>query len=187
MIGRLRKLVSGRRDWVEVERFDPAWRVRISQMARHIGQGEGTVADLGCGPMWLKEYLPPGVGYIGVDYRDRGPGCVVCNLDQESFPDLNAQVYFISGCLEYMSEPEAFVSSVARRARKCIVSYCGLDYFGKRRERLRRGWRNHLLNSELAALFVRYGMRQVSVELTASNNAVFVFVRGDDKSLVVTP
>jgi hypothetical protein len=178
MIKWLRNWFSGSRNWKEVERFDPAWRERISLMARHIAANDGTVADLGCGPMWLREYLPPGVRYIGVDYRDRGDGCIVCNLDTDEFPELDAQVYFVSGCLEYMSNPDAFIRSLATRGSKCIVSYCGLEHFGDRRQRDRRGWKNHLLNSEIAEIFARYGMQPLATELTSTNNAVFVFARG---------
>lgn len=127
--------------------------------------------------MWLKQYLPAGVKYIGVDYRDRGEGCIVCDLDREAFPETGAQVYFVSGCLEYMSNPDGFVRSLATRGRKCIVSYCGIEHFSNRRQRSRRGWKNHLLNSDLAAMFARYGMQQASMEMTSAQNAVFVFVR----------
>lgn len=179
MIKWLRTLLSRSRNWQEVERFDPTWRERISLMARHIAPGDGIVADLGCGPMWLKEFLPRDVHYIGVDYRYRGEGCIVCNLDTDDFPELDATVYFVSGCLEYMSDPDALIRSMATRSRKCIVSYCGLEHFSNLRERASRGWKNHLLDSDIVAIFSRYGMQRISSELTSTKNAVFVFVRDE--------
>ena len=43
--------------WQDIEYFDDKWKERIEQMARFIKNGS-TVIDFGCGPMWLKEYLP---------------------------------------------------------------------------------------------------------------------------------
>jgi hypothetical protein len=165
------------RHWPELERFNPNWRERIAIMAKHISQEDGPVADIGCGPMWLKEYLPAGVGYVGVDYTDRGDGCVVCDLNEEPFPNLDAQTYFVSGCLEYIAKPEPFIATISARAQKCILSYCGREHFPHRLEREKLGWRNHLLNSEVADMFAKHGMTLASSELTPSNNAVLVFTQ----------
>jgi len=43
--------------WKEMEYFDPAWKQRIETMAALIPKQSQSVLDLGCGKMWLKDYL----------------------------------------------------------------------------------------------------------------------------------
>lgn len=163
-------------DWRQVERFDPAWRERIRRMASLIGEQDTSVVDVGCGPMWLRSYLPAAVRYLGVDYVDRGEGTVVCDLNAGPLPELPADVWFVSGCLEYVEDPKRFIAHAARNARACILSYCDFGNFPSMRERRKRGWKNHLTLDQLRELFAGAGMRQTHSEiLPSSRNAVLVF------------
>lgn len=161
--------------WQDIERFDPSWKDRISMMARHIEATDGPVLDIGCGPMWLRQFLPTGVRYIGLDYVSRGPDCITCDLNHQRLPDTEAATYFISGSMEYLQNVELFVADVSARARKCIVSYCALTEFPSIPERRRRGWKNDMTTEELTTLFEGRGMVRKSVEYTPSRNAVMVF------------
>ncbi len=86
-------------DWKDVERFEASWKERIVLMAQHIAPQDGAVLDIGCGPMWLRGFLPAGVKYIGLDYRSRGDDSLVCDLNAERLPKTEAKVSVISGCL----------------------------------------------------------------------------------------
>lgn len=146
-------------------------------MAAHIGPADGPVLDVGCGPMWLKQFLPEGVAYIGLDYRSRGEGSIVCDLNLQPLPQTGARTFFISGCLEYLEKPEAFIADVGALGRKCIVSYCGLEDFPDIAEREKRGWKNNLTIPQLMDLFGRNGMHNRFLSYTKSRNAVMVFER----------
>ena len=71
-------------------------------MAAFIPPGTLSVMDLGCGKMWLKEMLPSGYKYYGIDYTDRGKDSYVFDLNKYAFPAFNCDIIFISGCLEYI-------------------------------------------------------------------------------------
>lgn len=179
MLNYLKKLLTARAaTWQEVERFDPAWRERIERMCSFMRDDDLSVVDVGCGPMWLRDYLPSNARYVGVDYVDRGEGTIVCDLNEAGMPDLVADVWFVSGCLEYLEDPERFIASAAKNARSCILSYCELRHFPSLHERKKRGWRNHLTAERIDALYSRHGMRLVHREtMPSSRNSIFVFRR----------
>jgi hypothetical protein len=161
--------------WTDIERFDPSWKDRIEMMARHIGPADGPVLDVGCGPMWLRQYLPPDVAYIGLDYVARGTGCIVCDLNRERLPHTGARTVFVSGALEYLEQAEVFIGDVASTAPKCILSYCDLASFPDESERRKRGWKNGFSVGGILALFAKHGMANRFLSYTASRNAVMVF------------
>lgn len=164
------------RNWKAIERFDPAWLERIRLMARLIPEDSASVVDVGCGPMWLRDLLPSGVAYVGIDYKARGEGSMVCDLNVEGLPKIVADTYFISGCLEYVKDPRALIGSVAScTTRCCIASYCCTEEFPDSDFRRTRGWINHLSRDELIGLFMDAGMKPLHAELTSTNNAIFVF------------
>jgi hypothetical protein len=172
----IRRIITARpRSWRQVERFDPAWRARIERMASFIGEAHGSVVDVGCGPMWLREYLPAGITYFGVDYVDRGPGTIVADLNRDEVPAIDADVWFVSGCLEYIRDPDRFIAALSTHARNCIVSYCGTEAFPSLSERRKRGWVNDLTLPQVVELFARSGMRQIHAETLPSSNSILVF------------
>lgn len=175
---KFKKLLLKQPVWQQIERFDPSWKDRIFLMAQHIDAQDQSVLDIGCGPMWLKSYLPEGVHYFGLDYKSRGDACIVCDLNAEDLPLVDAQTFFISGCLEYIVDSEKFIKNVSERAKKVIISYCALDNFPALAEREVRGWKNHLHITELIDSFEKYGMRLKNKEYSKENNAILVFVRG---------
>lgn len=177
LLDKFKKFFSKQPTWQDIERFEPSWQDRISLMAQHIHSDDQSVLDIGCGPMWLKKYLPDGVLYIGLDYISRGEECIVCDLNVENLPPVSAHTFFISGCLEYILDTEKFIKSVSESAKKVIISYCALDDFSELREREIRGWKNHLYIAELIDSFEHKGMRLKSKEYSKENNVILVFLR----------
>jgi ubiquinone/menaquinone biosynthesis C-methylase UbiE len=167
-------LTAIQKSWISLEHFDPTWARRIEAMAKHVPTGS-TVMDLGCGPMWLKETRPDLV-YTGVDYKFRGVGCVVADFNKREFPTTSSDVIFISGCLEYIEDPEWFIAQATRMSKRCVVSYCALDLNPDLVARRRMGWVNDLSKAQIEQLF-----RERRFSLTAlneySNNLIFVFDR----------
>jgi hypothetical protein len=165
------------RTWAEVERFDPAWRTRIERMAAYIGQGDASVVDVGCGPMWLRDYIASDVSYTGIDYVARDETTIICDLNRAPVPRIAADVWFVSGCLEYLDDPGRFIDQVSLYARKCIISYCDLDNFPSLEERENRGWRNHLSLHDVASFLHRNDMVSIGSEVLPSGDSIIVFSR----------
>ena len=162
-------------NWREIEYFDEIWHKRIQQMAAFIEPGS-RVMDLGCGRMWLKDYLT-NCNYIPVDYRERGDDTIVCDFNRYEFPKCTANYTFVSGCLEYIEDPGWFVESVSNCSRTCIISYCSKEHFADQRQRAALGWRNSLSSDELIDLFNVHGMLLSVRTITDTRNSIFVFTR----------
>jgi hypothetical protein len=159
--------------WAEVEYFDEGWRARIEEMARFIAPGE-SVVDLGCGRMWLKPLLSNNQ-YYPVDYKRRDDSTVVANFNSHEYPDIVADVAFLSGTLEYVEDYEWFVHQVCSRSRKCIASYCTIDCYPELVVRYRKAWKSHLSRCDLLKLFARNGMELDAESGVVMNNPIFVF------------
>lgn len=161
--------------WEQVERFDPEWKRRIERMSSFIDTEDRSVVDVGCGPMWLREYLPPNTKYTGIDYKHRGSDMIVCDLNSQETPKIQSDVWFISGCLEYLDDPDGFISCAANHSKKCIISYCAMENFPLLPERMKRGWRNHLQSEHIKSIFIKNKMNLVHFEVLPSLNTFFVF------------
>lgn len=179
---RLKRLFRADVAWQELEFFDPRWKQRIAAMARHIGPRDA-VLDLGCGRMWLKEFLGSAATYIPCDYQDRGPGTVVCDFNRGQFPDRCADVCFISGCLEYVRDVDWFLDRVAASAPKCVIAYCVLRPDKTLEQRRQNAWQNHLTEEELIGRFRARGMRLAVADGQFMSSFVYVF----ERAAAVTP
>lgn len=178
-------LLPKARSWKSVERFDDRWRGRIKQMSGFISKNDTSVVDLGCGPMWLKDYLEADVTYTGVDYKNRGPNTIICDLNKDCLPELYSDVYFISGCLEYIHSPSHLVQEMSRQTlNRCIISYCSVNHFSDQRLRRKKGWVNHLTEEQLIDLFISNDMSLQNQCITADNNSIFVFLPNNKENAV---
>lgn len=164
-------------EWRSIERFSANWRGRIRFMAGLLDEEDRVVVDLGCGPMWLRDELPGSVQYVGVDYKERGPGTVICDFNAGQFPDVRADTYFVSGCLEYVADWRWFISRISSLGRKCLISYCCVESIGDDAIRRRNAWVNSLSSDDIIAEFRRNGMVLVARHQFDANNTVFKFAR----------
>ncbi len=176
LFNRFRQLISRWKpapQWAEIERFDPAWKTRMAQMAALIPSEAQVVVDLGCGPMWLKEFLSPGLSYHPVDYRDRGNGTIVCDFNQNQFPNIPCDVAFVGGCLEYVTDYEWFVAQITQYASYALLSYCTLEAYPDLQERRNNAWVNHLTEASLIDLFTAQGFQLI--RHIRQPNSLFLF------------
>ena len=173
----LRRITATRSSgWKNAEYFDPVWKHRIAQMVDLMPAGEAlAVMDLGCGRMWLRDYLPQGYQYIPVDYTDRGEGTILCDFSRHEFPERRADICFVSGCLEYVADPAWFAGRIAAQAGCCVLSYCTTDYTPDIGVRQKRNWVNHLNRDSLVSLFENTGLR-LQREIP-QENSLFLFAR----------
>jgi len=171
--------VRGKRIWQDIEHFDPSWTVRIQEMAKYIREGE-SVLDLGCGKMWLRQFLKNN-DYYPVDYTDRGAGSIVCNFNQRQFPQNSADIAFVSGVLEYVVDAQWFVSCIAQKCRRCVVSYCLLEDNPDLDSRRKRAWVNDFSRADIIRMFSVAGFQLASEDQTFAKNRMFYFVRTADQ------
>ncbi len=172
----LRRLGLSKRTWKDVETFDEKWKQRIQLMASFIPKEAQSILDVGCGKMWLREFIPPTVKYSGIDYVDRGDGCIVCNLNQAEFPEGPYDVIFVSGCLEYVEDYRWFLRTTAQRCRmRLLLSYCVLDHFDNLPQRRALAWVSDLTEAMLLEEAASAGMKLVSKAETPSSDRVYVF------------
>lgn len=80
------------------------------------------VADIGCGLMTLRQYLPKDVRYLPVDIVPRGADTIVVDLNRESLPALSADAAAVLGVVEYLEDPGAFLAQL-RSFPDVVISY----------------------------------------------------------------
>jgi len=170
-------LAKPERCWEDLEYFDESWRKRIEEMARHIAPGE-SVMDLGCGRMWLKEFLKDNT-YYPIDYKARDGETLVINFNKHEYPDRKVDVAVVSGTLEYIKDYSWFVRQMSLGCKRCIVSYCTTESYPDIGSRKRKAWKNHLSRAAVIELFANNGMDLVSEKAGVLNNHVFAFSRRD--------
>ena len=175
VLNKLKSFLKKEKDWQDIEHFDYNWESRVAQMAAYIIEGK-SVLDLGCGKMFLKKYLS-GNPYFPVDYKKRGEGCIVNDFNKHQFPEIAADISFISGCLEYIKDYKWFISCACRKSERIILSYCTTDEFPEMAERKSLAWVNHLSSSAVINFFKENHFKLLTSELTKSNNSIFVFDR----------
>ena len=162
--------------WSSSAEFDEAWKRRIEMMARHI-RGPGTVADFGCGMMWLKPLLPDGNSYLGIDCLPRTPETVVLDLNNCTLDGIQADIAFLSGVLEYVEDVPGFIAMLkAGSFRQVILSYCTLEKHPEMQARLNCNWASH------ESIFTIIGGFLPDFHLTAleevnNHNTIMVFSR----------
>lgn len=159
--------------WESNEAFDPDWASRILFMAGFIESGN-SIVDLGCGPGWLKKFLPPGCVYYGCDAIARDGNTIVCDFNKNEFPDIFVDVAFISGVLEYVREWEWFIECSTKCSNKIVMSYCTSDYFPDRKYRKELGWVNSLSISTIIKLLEENGFAISKQEQIKDNSTVIV-------------
>jgi len=160
-------------DWKNIEYFDESWFDRIKLMSRYIPSRK-SVMDLGCGKMWLKTMIPDSK-YFPVDYKKRDDTTIVCDFNKHEFPDVSADVIFISGCLEYVEDYEWFIKEIGRCSQRCIVSYCTIESVPNTATRKKRAWKNNLKKEELIEIFNKNSMKVTIEDKFDESNDVFVF------------
>lgn len=165
----------GKRNWRTFEYFDPCWNNRIQEMAAYIPAG-ASVLDLGCGKMWLQQYLHDSP-YYPVDYTDRGAGTIVCDFNIRQFPEQHADVAFVSGTLEYIHDSKWFVSCISKNCDQCVISYCLKEYYPDQTFRRKQSWVNSFSRDEIIQMFSDAGFQLNAESDAIEKNIIFNFIK----------
>jgi hypothetical protein len=173
---RPRPLEAGKpKEWKNIEYFDPVWEDRVALVARMI-QCKGRLVDYGCGRQHLRNHLPPLTQYVPVDYTSRSPDTIVADFNQLPYPDIDGEIAFISGFLEYMQDAPAFIRHIKKLSyQEVVLSYCCVESVGSLDERAKLGWKNHLsLRSLLSEFLDAFNLHQIG---SVTKNTILRFER----------
>lgn len=141
--------------WSDNENFHDNWNVRTEQLAGFVTPGE-RVLEFGAGMLALAKYLPEGSEHIATDIVSRGPGTLVCDLNDRSLPKLPAaDVALFSGVLEYVYDLPRALGQIADLVPAIICSYATVDE--NPTDRLGHGWVNDYTEVELVSLIESLG------------------------------
>jgi len=152
--------------WSTAHNLEPWWESRTEKMARMIPKGSRLI-EFGAGRRQLEKYLDPSCSYIPSDLVDRGPGTIVCDLNQRPLPELahlRADLAVFAGVLEYIGDLGSLIDWLSGHVSVCLISYDpvppNLSLIRSGHERLRRlyyGYMNCYTGDDLLALFSRCG------------------------------
>jgi len=161
--------------WSTTSEFDEIWKKRITIMASNINI-PGIVADFGCGLMWLEVLLNQENSYLPIDYIARDVRTLVIDLNVDPVPELNAEIAFLSGVLEYVKDVNNFVDQLTSRGfKKIILSYCTYEKFSDVNNRISLNWVSHESIFSILSLFTtKYNLIAID---DVNNNTILVFER----------
>jgi hypothetical protein len=173
--------------WADPRSIYESWESR-TEMAAALVPNNSRVIEFGAARRVLETYLDPSCTYTASDLVDRGPGTIVCDLNERPLPDLGADVYdvaVIMGVLEYVRDVPSMLEWLAKHVQVCVLSYACAKTNGQslrsRLEtigRLNQGWMNNYCEADLLALFGERGFALLSEERW-KDQRLFAFSRPD--------
>lgn len=132
------------------------WNPRAAMAAAWLADQPG-VLDLGCGLMTLERHLRRDQSYAPSDVVRRDARTLVCDLNREPPPRVDAPAVACLGVLEYLHDPLSLLSALAQAHRVCVVSYCVTDAPAPLDARRAHAWVNDLDTRGVEALFTQAG------------------------------
>ena len=162
--------------WFEESSYSGGWGERSQMLldmfvSRELREGLVYRAmEFGCGP-----YAPfqrackdiPSIDVQRCDIKQWDEG--VLEIDLNSMPRAlpEADLYVLSGVLEYLDDLPGFLRFAATRCKYMLLSYAFMPsalvsndekYLEKVRQRVFRGWRSHLTNVEIVGILSEAGI-----------------------------
>jgi hypothetical protein len=134
------------------------WNERAKLAASMIFD-QPSVADFGCGLMYLERHLRSGTQYIPIDVVRRDKRTVVVDLNKAALPKTDAGCAVGLGLLEYIHDIATLLGSMARSYEVVLMSYVSTDFIPSREDRMAAGWVNSYSAVELEAEFERTGFQ----------------------------
>ena len=169
--------------WADPSSLEASWQPR-TRTAAALVPNCSRVIEFGAGNRTLERYLDPSCTYVASDIVDRGPGTIICDLNQRPLPDLGAShdVAVFMGVLEYLRDVPSVLDWLAKHVPVCVLSYVYAEnnrysLRGMREAigRLQAGWMNNYREDELRSLFRERGFVLLREERWEDRTGLFVF------------
>lgn len=114
-----------KREQVDFSEFDR----RMELMASMVPDDIHSIMDMGCADQKLRRCLSPDVKYYGLDIVQRDKNTLVCNVNEESLPNIVVDAYYMAGFLAYVNNIDSLFSQM-RNAKYLVFDFQNrLDYF----------------------------------------------------------
>ena len=114
---------TDRRRWADPDSLYASWEPRNKQVAALVPKNS-RVIEFGAGKRVLERYLDPSCTYVPSDVVDRGPGTILCDLNQRPLPALGSDVYdvaVLSGVLEYVRDVPSMLDWLTKQVAVCVA------------------------------------------------------------------
>lgn len=160
------------------ERFNLSenlWDYRIKKMIEYVDFNDvESIMDLGAGGQHVRKYLPKNVKYIPVDYvqREHCMETVICDFNNDEFPQYHVDLIYLSGILEYIEKPEEWIRKVCDCCEYVVLAYNTFNTESIN-ERESRGWISHLNKDEIIMYFSVNGFKCVACDKYSEYIEVF--------------
>ncbi len=164
---------TDRRRWADPSSLYASWEPRNKQVAALVPKNS-RVIEFGAGKRVLERHLDPSCTYVPSDVVDRGPGTILCDLNERPLPALGSDVYdvaVLSGVLEYVRDVPSMLDWLTTQVAVCVLTYAPAKANGyspralvDRVSRLRHGWMNNYREEQLRSLFRERGFELVRSE-----------------------
>lgn len=167
---RKRRKNSDYKRWETDRALSPKWDSRTEQIAKLIGT-ESSVIEFGAGRLVLKRFLPDCCTYTPSDLVDRGEGTIICDLNSDVLPQLEAfDVAVFSGVLEYINNVPRLIGHLSNHVDSIVASYAVTD--AKKINRRGQGWVNDYSSKQFVEVFENSGFQ---CEHTEKWKSQFIF------------
>jgi hypothetical protein len=176
---------TDRERWSDPRNIYASWEPRTKMVAALV-PNNSRVIEFGAAKRLLEKYLDPSCTYVPSDVVDRGPGTLVCDLNERPLPDLGADVYDVAviiGVLEYVRDVPAVLDWLSQYVTLFVVTYACARANGnspralvEKVGRLRHGWVNSYREEEFRGLFRERGFELVH-DGNWENQRIFAFSR----------
>lgn len=179
----LKKTDRGR--WTDPHSFHADWEPRTRRIAALI-PNNSRIIEFGVGNRTLERYLDVSCSYTPSDLVDRGPGTIICDLNQRPLPELGKNTYDVAvliGVLEYLRDLPSVLDWLADTVTTCVLAYAPVTTTGyspraiaESVRRLRHGWMNSYRAPEIESFFRERGFTLVQNE-DWEQQRLFVFTQ----------
>jgi hypothetical protein len=141
--------------WSKPRSLSPLWDERTRLLAAMVPPAS-RVLEFGAGRRVLEQMLERPARYTPSDLVDRGPGTIVCDLNERPLPPFGEQdVVVFSGVLEYVNDVPSLIRHLHGSVQVIVASYAVLEKNVD--ERRAGGWVNDYTAAQFVALFDEQG------------------------------
>lgn len=137
----------------DFSKIEGPWDFRYKELLTLMPVSCSAVMDCGAGNMSLRSMLNKEISYYPIDKIKKYQETIVCDFNSGNFPEINVDVIFLAGILEYIICPESFLRNVCQSCKTVLMSYCTLHTHPEISSRMLCGWKNHFVMGELIKLF----------------------------------
>ena len=173
--------------WSDLSNIHSAWESRTRRAANFVPP-HSRVIEFGAATRLIERFMDPSCTYVPSDIVDRGPGTVVCDLNDRPLPELgHYDVAVIMGGLEYINDVPAVLDWLAKDVPRYVVSYACADAKPtsiharfQSASRLKSGWVNSYSSAEFRSLFIDRGfpcLHEENWKKKGMKQTLFVFSR----------